>query len=292
MMMDFFSKTALSLSETQVITWGQIVYALVFLVLAWFLSRLLAFLVVKKLLSSARISQDSRAIIQRILFYTLIVLVLLTLLSFLGIPLATFAFISGAVAIGFGFGAKTIIENFLSGWILMSERPIRIGDVVEMEGFIGRIVSIGNRSTLVKRNDGADIVVPNSQLLESRLVNWTLHDPFVRTSVRVGVAYGSDVQKVQSVLLAVMSELEWVQNEPEPVVVFEDFADSALVFDVFFWVSMSSGREMRLIRSDVRFLIEQKFKDAGIVVAFPQRDVHVNFTDPQQLIGLSRESHD
>lgn len=292
MMMDFFSKTALSLSETQVITWGQIVYALVFLVLAWFLSRLLAFLVVKKLLSSARISQDSRAIIQRIMFYGLVVLVILTVLTYLGIPLATFAFISGAVAIGFGFGAKTIIENFLSGWILMSERPIRIGDVVEMDSFIGRIVSIGNRSTLVKRIDGADIVVPNSQVLESRLVNWTLHDPFVRTSVRVGVAYGSDIQKVRSVLLEVMSELELVQKEPEPVVVFEDFADSALVFDVFFWVSMNAGREMRLIRSDVRFLIEQKFKEAKIVVAFPQRDVHVNFTDPQQLAGLSRKSHD
>ncbi len=292
MMMDFFNKTALSLSETQVITWGQIVYALVFLVLAWFLSRLLAFLVVKKLLSSARISQDSRAIIQRIMFYALVVLVILTVLTYLGIPLATFAFISGAVAIGFGFGAKTIIENFLSGWILMSERPIRIGDVVEMDSFIGRIVSIGNRSTLVKRIDGADIVVPNSQVLESRLVNWTLHDPFVRTSVRVGVAYGSDIQKVRSVLLEVMSELELVQKEPEPVVVFEDFADSALVFDVFFWVSMNAGREMRLIRSDVRFLIEQKFREAKIVVAFPQRDVHVNFTDPQQLAGLSGRSHD
>ena len=291
-MMEFLNKTAFTLSNSHVITWLQILYALGFLVVAWFLSRLLAFLVVKKLLSSARISQDSRAIIQRIMFYGLVVLVILTVLTYLGIPLATFAFISGAVAIGFGFGAKTIIENFLSGWILMSERPIRIGDVVEMDSFIGRIVSIGNRSTLVKRIDGADIVVPNSQVLESRLVNWTLHDPFVRTSVRVGVAYGSDIQKVRSVLLAVMSELELVQKEPEPVVVFEDFADSALVFDVFFWVSMNAGREMRLIRSDVRFLIEQKFKEAKIVVAFPQRDVHLNFTDPQQLAGLSGRSHD
>jgi small-conductance mechanosensitive channel len=291
-MMDFLNKTAFALSNSHVITWLQILYALVFLVVAWFLSRLLAFLVVKKLLSSARISQDSRAIIQRILFYAMIVMVILTVLTYLGIPLATFAFISGAVAIGFGFGAKNIIENFLSGWILMSERPIRINDVVEINGLIGRIMTVGHRSTLIKRNDGADIVVPNSQVLESRLVNWTLHDPYIRTSVRVGVAYGSDVQKVRSVLLAVMSELEWVQNEPEPVVVFEDFADSALLFDVFFWVSMDSGREMRLIRSDVRFLIEQKFKDAGIVVAFPQRDVHVNFTNPQQLAGLSERSHD
>ncbi|MCW8870181.1 MAG: mechanosensitive ion channel [Proteobacteria bacterium] len=280
------------MSDSHVITWLQILYALGFLVVAWFLSRLLAFLVVKKLLSSARISQDSRAIIQRILFYAMIVLVILTVLTYLGIPLATFAFISGAVAIGFGFGAKTIIENFLSGWILMSERPIRIGDIIEMEAFIGRIVSIGNRSTLVKRNDGADIVVPNSQVLESRLINWTLHDPYVRTLVKVGVAYGSDVQQVKSQLELVLKNYDLAQKEPEPVIVFEDFGDSALIFDVFFWVSMVGGRELRLIRSDVRFLIEQVFREQGIVIAYPQRDVHVNFTDPNQLSRLQRDQHE
>jgi len=291
-MLDFLNKTAFTMSDSHVITWLQILYALGFLVVAWFLSRLLAFLVVKKLLSSARISQDSRAIIQRILFYAMIVLVIITVLTYLGIPLATFAFISGAVAIGFGFGAKTIIENFLSGWILMSERPIRIGDIIEMEAFIGRIVSIGNRSTLVKRNDGADIVVPNSQVLESRLINWTLHDPYVRTLVKVGVAYGSDVQQVKSQLELVLKNYDLAQKEPEPVIVFEDFGDSALIFDVFFWVSMVGGRELRLIRSDVRFLIEQVFREQGIVIAYPQRDVHVNFTDPNQLSRLQRDQHE
>jgi small-conductance mechanosensitive channel len=291
-MLDFLNKTAFTMSDSHVITWLQILYALGFLVVAWFLSRLLAFLVVKKLLSSARISQDSRAIIQRILFYAMIVLVILTVLTYLGIPLATFAFISGAVAIGFGFGAKTIIENFLSGWILMSERPIRIGDIIEMEAFIGRIVSIGNRSTLVKRNDGADIVVPNSQVLESRLINWTLHDPYVRTFVKVGVAYGSDVQQVKSQLELVLKNYDLAQKEPEPVIVFEDFGDSALIFDVFFWVSMVGGRELRLIRSDVRFLIEQAFREEGIVIAYPQRDVHVNFTNPGQLSGLHGDHHE
>ncbi|KAA3638241.1 MAG: mechanosensitive ion channel protein [Proteobacteria bacterium] len=291
-MLDFLNKTAFTLSDNHIISWLQIVYALGFLVAAWFLSRLMAFLVVKKLLSSARISQDSRAIIQRILFFSMIVVVLLTLLAYLGIPLATFAFISGAVAIGFGFGAKTIIENFLSGWILMSERPIRIGDIVEMDGLMGRIISIGNRSTLIKRNDGADIVVPNSQVLESRLVNWTLHDPFIRISVRVGVAYGSDVGLVKNQLEQVLQSYEHAQAEPAPVIVFEDFADSALIIDAFFWVSVQAGRELRLIRSDVRFLIDQAFREQGIVIAFPQRDVHVNFTDPGQLTGLQGKHND
>ncbi len=291
-MLDILNKTAFSLSDNHVITWLQILYALGFSVVAWFMSRLLAFLVVKKLLSSARISQDSRAIIQRVLFFAMIVLVLLTVLTYLGIPLATFAFISGAVAIGFGFGAKNIIENFLSGWILMSERPIRIADIVEMDGLIGRIISIGNRSTMIKRNDGADIIVPNSQVLESRLVNWTLHDPYIRTSIRVGVAYGSDVNLVKSQLEQLLHGYELIQKVPVPVIVFEDFAESSLIFDVFFWVSVKAGRELRLVRSDVRFLIEQVFREQGIVIAFPQRDVHINFRDPTQLSALGQKQHE
>ncbi len=285
-MIDMLNTTAFTLSEGNAITWLQLIYALVFAIVAWFVSRLLAYLLVKKVLSKTRISQDSKAIIQRIIFIAMIVLVVLSVLTYLGIPLATFAFISGAVAIGFGFGAKTIIENFLSGWILMSEKPIRMGDIIEMDGFLGTIIGIGNRSTQIRRNDGAHIIVPNSQVLESRLINWTLNDPYIRSSIRVGVAYGSDVEQVKTQLRSVLKSHELVQSEPDVAIVFEDFGDNALVFDAFFWVSLKSGQELRLIRSDLRFKAERAFRDHDIVVAFPQRDVHVNFTDPTQLDGL------
>jgi len=281
-MPDVLNTTAFTLGNDVAISWLQIIYSLIFVILAWFISRLLAFLIVRKILSKTRISPDSKAIIQRIIFFAMIILVILSVLTYLGIPLATFAFISGAVAIGFGFGAKTIIENFLSGWILMSERPIRIGDIIELDGYLGMVIQIGNRSTQIKRNDGAHIVVPNSQVLESRLVNWTLNDPFIRTSVRVGVAYGTDVELVRRLLHEVMAGHELIQQEPASVVVFEDFGDSALVFDAFFWVSMQSGREMRIIRSDVRFKIEQIFREHDVVVSFPQRDVHLNLMHPEQ----------
>ncbi len=280
-MFDFLNKAAFTLGNGAAVTWLQILYSMGFMVAAWLMSRLLAFLIVRKLLSKTRISQDSKAIIQRIIFFSMIVLVLLSVLTYLGIPLATFAFISGAVAIGFGFGAKNIIENFLSGWILMSEKPIRMGDILEIDGFLGSVIGIGNRSTQIRRNDGAHIIVPNSQVLESRLVNWTLNDPFIRTSVRVGVAYGSDVQLVKQQLEQVLEHHDLVQDFPNYVVVFEDFGDSALIFDLFFWVSVQSGKELRLIRSEIRFLIEKAFRESGIVVAFPQRDVHVNFTEPK-----------
>ncbi|MCX7554176.1 mechanosensitive ion channel [Marinicella sp. S1101] len=279
-MYEALNNTAFTLSSGVMVTWLQIIYSLMFVVFAWFFSRLLAFILVRKLLTKTRISEDSKAIIQKILFFTMLVLVLLSVLTYLGIPLATFAFISGAVAIGFGFGAKNIIENFLSGWILMSERPIRMGDIIELDGFLGVVMGIGNRSTQIRRNDGAHIIVPNSQVLESRLVNWTLHDPFIRTSVRVGVAYGTDVELVRARMEAVLDSHELVQDFPQFVVVFEDFADNALVFDAFFWVSVQSGKELRIIRSEIRFMLEKAFREAGIVVAFPQRDVHVNFTNP------------
>ncbi len=282
-MFDLLNQPAFTLSNEVMVTWLQIVYSIVFVIVAWFASRLLAFLIVRKLLSKTRISPDSKAIIQRVLFIAMIVLVILSVLTYLGIPLTTFAFISGAVAIGFGFGAKTIIENFLSGWILMSERPIRMGDIIEMEGFLGVVIGIGNRSTQIRRNDGAHIIVPNSQVLESRLVNWTLNDPNIRTSVRVGVAYQSDVTLVKQTLENVLQQHELIQQQPPPVIVFEDFGDSALIFDAFFWVSVQSGKELRLVRSEVRFLLAAAFNTQGIVIAYPQQDVHVNFTEPDQL---------
>ncbi len=289
-MLDFLNSTAFVVGDQQAVSWLKILYSIVFLIMAWYVSRLVAFLVVRKLLSKTKISQDSQAIIKRIILIVMLALVLLSLLTYLGIPLTTFAFISGAVAIGFGFGAKTIIENFLSGWILMSERPIRMGDIIEMDGFLGVVIGIGNRSTQIRRNDGAHIIVPNSQVLESKLINWTLNDPYIRTSVRVGVAYGSDVELVKNTMTEILKKHDLIQEFPESCIVFEDFGDNALIFDAFFWVSVSSGKELRLIRSDIRFAIEAAFRVHGIVVAFPQRDVHINFTEPDQLNQLRGSS--
>ncbi|MCB1583759.1 MAG: mechanosensitive ion channel [Xanthomonadales bacterium] len=291
-LLDSLKTTAFTISDGVEVSWLQILSSITFVIVAWYVSRLLAYLLVRKILSKTKISPDSKAIIQRVIFFSMIILVVLSVLTYLGIPLATFAFISGAVAIGFGFGAKTIIENFLSGWILMSERPIRIGDIIELDGLLGVVIMIGNRSTQIRRNDGAHIIVPNSQVLESRLVNWTLIDPYIRTSVRVGVAYGSDVTKVKQLLLEAVESHELVQKEPESIIVFEDFADSALVFDAFFWVSVQTGKELRIVRSEIRFLVEKIFRENDVVISFPQRDVHLNFADPSQLKHLKGADHE
>ena len=138
--------------------------------------------------------------------------------------------------------------------------------------------AINTRSTRIRRVDGVHLLIPNSQLLENTVVNWTLMDNVTRTSVRVGVAYGSPVRRVAELLEQAAVEQPGLLNDPKPQVFFEDFGDNALVFDVFFWVLADSEKNLRTIRSDIRFRIDELFSAAGIVIAFPQRDVHLDGT--------------
>lgn len=204
-----------------------------------------------------------------------IVLAFITL-DFLQIPMAAFAFISGAVAIGFGFAAQNIINNFISGWILMWERPIKIGDFLELGEAKGTVESINTRSTCIRRVDGVHLLVPNSSLLENTVINWTLLDRLVRTTVRLGVAYGSDVCLVTTLLKQAAEEHEEVLKNPAYAVIFDDFGDNALVFELNVWIYAIADRSLRIIRSDLRYRIDQLFRENGVVIAYPQQDVHID----------------
>ena len=219
-------------------------------------------------------SPDLIQIVRRAVYVLGLIIIGITTLDLLDIPLTAFAFVSGAVAIGFGFGAQNIINNFISGWILIWERPIRINDYIELGTTTGTVEQINTRSTRIRRVDGVHMLVPNSKLLEETVVNWTLVDKLLRCIVRVGVQYGSDVQKVRSIMTEVSQDHPLVLNEPACDVIFEDFGDNALIFDLYFWVSSAGKRNGRQIRSDIRFALEDAFEKAGIVVAYPQRDVH------------------
>lgn len=215
--------------------------------------------------------------LMRRLFYIVVILVLAaTALSLLGIPLGAFAFVSGAIAIGVGFGAQNVISNFISGWILLTERPVRVGDFIELGEMLGTVEAIFTRFTRVRRIDGVRLMIPNSRVLENTIVNWTIVDRKLRSSVRVGVRYGSDVQKVRILLEEILTSNPDVLDDPAPVIIFEDFGDSALVFDAFFWIESSKDRTLRGVRSAIRFEVDRVFKENDIVIAFPQRDMHVD----------------
>ena len=279
----YWNHPLVTLSTGSQITVSQIMLTVIIvflgLALIWYLQRLLGRQLIK-----SKVDPNVAQTVQRVLFYSLLVALFITVLGMLSIPLAALAFISGAVAIGIGFGAQNIINNLISGWILMSERPVRIGDFVEIDTHRGVVESIGNRSTRIRRTDGVHVLVPNSQMLERVVVNWTLIDRNFRTSVMVGVTYGSPVRLVEELCLKAAMDQEVTLKEPAPMVVFEDFGDNALVFEVFFWCQGGGERELRSIRSDVRFLIEQYLGENDIVIAFPQRDVHLYAKTPIEVV--------
>jgi small-conductance mechanosensitive channel len=261
----------------QPFTVGQLLLVPTVLVIGYVLVRWLAHFIANRM-SARQIEADVIHLVRRIVYILAMVVLIITCLDLLNVPLTAFAFVSGAIAIGFGFGAQNIINNFISGWILMWERPIRIGDFLEIDNAYGTVESINTRSTLIRRNDGVHLLIPNSALLEKTVVNWTLIDHLARTKVRVGVAYGSPVKRVAELIQKAIDEHPHTLDDPLPLVVFDDFGDSALMFDSFFWVDARDGRDLRVIRSDIRFRITELFEEEGIVIAFPQRDVHVDGT--------------
>ena len=227
-----------------------------------------------------RITDSTSQIIERALFYLLMTLTALIALPMAGIPVTIFTVLGGALAIGFGFGAQNLFNNLISGVILLLEQPIRVGDIVEVDQEIGKVEDIGNRCVRLRRPDGADLLLPNSRFLEQRVINWSLFDRNIRGRVNVGVAYGSDTQRVKQILLDVASQHENVHARPEPIVLFNDFGDNALQFTLFFWCQIERPMDLRLIESELRFAIDAVFNRSGIVIAFPQRDVHLDITTP------------
>ena len=199
------------------------------------------------------------------------------------IPLTVFAFLGGALAIGVGFGTQTIIKNFISGLIVLMERQVQVGDIVDVDGVTGTVTEVNLRSSTVLGFDGVEAMIPNSSLLENKVTNWTHTDNRVRRVVKVGVAYGSPVRKVAELLLDCMQRHGQVLKDPEPRVLFEDFGDSALVFVMYFWVEMRPSVSSLVIMSDLRFMVHRALEEAGITIPFPQRDVHLSATGPLQV---------
>ena len=271
-------------------TVGQFFLLALLLIAGFGISKLLENMFSKRL-SKTRLRPHAIQTLQRVLFYLLIIGVILAALSLLHIPIAAFAFLTGAVAIGVGFGAQNIINNFISGWILMTEQPVRVGDFIEIDQHSGVVERIGNRSTRIRRVDGVHMLVPNSQMLERVVVNWTLIDNQIRTTVRVGVAYGSNPKQVTEILEKAVHSQSEVLDDPPPRVIFEDFGDNALIFEVILWCNVGGASELRQIRSNIRMTISDLFATEGITVAFPQRDVHIDGLGPLQIELVEKTGH-
>ena len=205
---------------------------------------------------------------------------ILTAFNIVEIPLSAFAFFGGALAIGVGFGTQNLLKNLISGVMLLIEKPIRIGDLVEIDGILGTVTSIGIRFSTIQGAQGNDALIPNSVLVEQKLVNWTYSTRDARRDVRVTVAYKSSVHEVQRILAMVSADHPQVKQVPAPVITLEDFGDNGLVFNLQFWIRLQAGIQPAQILSDLRVSILAAFAEAGIELPFPQRAVMFDQSNP------------
>ncbi len=219
----------------------------------------------------ARLGMDNMARMagKRILFFVLMGAFILVALDLVGIPLTAFAFLGGALAIGIGFGAQDYFNNLISGFIIMFSMPIRVEDIIDIDGQFATVEEIGSRATRIKTFDNIDVLMPNSYFLNNKIVNWTLTDKKIRTMVKVGVAHGSDVRKVEELLLLAATDHTRVLKNPEPFVVFGDIGTNALEFTLYLWIDMGNASGMKVC-SDIRFRLVSLFEKQGIKIAPPR----------------------
>ena len=218
--------------------------------------------------------------------YVGLVIALLIAINMTGIDLSGLAIIAGALSVGVGFGLQSIVNNFVSGLILLAERPIKVGDWIEVGVHQGIVQSISVRSTELKTFERASVIVPNSELIANSVVNRMHRDRQGRLEVPIGVAYGSDVKKVREILLDCADKQSEILQNPAPFVLFMDFADSALLFELRAYVP-DVGRRLR-ISSELRFAIDEAFRDAAIEIPFPQRDIHIKETHVEKKAPAKR----
>jgi small-conductance mechanosensitive channel len=227
-----------------------------------------------RLLSRTSLDSGQRYAYSRITSYIIFLFGLIIGLQTAGVNLSSLLVFGGAVGIGAGLGLQALANNFVSGLVLLVERPIKLGDRVEVGGILGDIVRMAARSTWVRTNDNVVIIVPNSEFTASRVVNWTANDRRVRFSLDVGVSYGSDPSKVREILLATARSHPEVLTDPPPDVLFLGFGDSAINFELRVW-TIGQVQTPKILVSDLYFAIFKTFREQGIEIPFPQRDLHL-----------------
>src|SRR5882724_12374706 len=239
----------------------------------WLSSRTKRFLF-NRFLSRSGIDRALQHAIAQIVGYIVLIVGIFIVLDNAGIHLGALTVFAGAVGVGVGFGLQNIASNFISGLVILAERPITIGDRVEVAGIAGQVQQIRARSTVIRTNDNITMIVPNTKFIDSPVTNWTYGDPRVRFRIPVGVAYGSDVNKVREALIGAGRSNPHVLHDPAPSVFLKQFGENAIDFELVVWSSEMSYRPRRY-RSDLNFAMEQKLREAGIEIAFPQRDLHI-----------------
>jgi len=258
-------------------TFGGIVVFFLVIWLSIVIANMIRAILEEDVLNNVNLAKGVPHTISVMVRYTIITIGLLLAVSAAGMPLDSLTILFGAFGVGIGFGLQNIFNNLVSGLILLFERPIQIGDTIEVGQLMGNVKSIGIRSSNVRTFDGAEVIVPNGQLISNEVINWTLSDQTRRIEVIAGVAYGSDPHKVKSLFVKILTEHPDILQDPPPSVFFQELGDSSLNFRLLFWTA-HFGEWVR-IRSDIIFRVHDILKEEGIEIPFPQRDLHLRSVD-------------
>jgi small-conductance mechanosensitive channel len=255
------------------LSFSGLMFAFVVILTTYAIVRIWKQVMAEKILKKSGLSTGARESILTLSGYIVWALGILLSLTAFGLNTTSLAVVFGALSIGLGFGLQNIFNNFISGLILLFERPIQVGDVVEVGGTWGEVLKINVRSTLVQTYDNSTLIIPNSEFISSRVTNWSHRDPYIRRDLLVGVAYGSDTALVERLLLEAADHVkEVVQYPRKPVVQFIDFGQSSLDFRLRFW---STINDFLTAETRLRFEIDRLFREHRVVIPFPQRDVHM-----------------
>ncbi len=268
---NIFDKTLISSGHIKITVYSFIE---VFLIIA--ITWLVVWALKKFLLKSGKVSKvdhSFRYTLFTVIKYTLWVIAISMILQSIGVKITILIASSAALLVGVGMGLQQIFKDIISGIFLLFEGVIKVDDIVELAGFVGRVQEIGIRTTKILTRDNIVMIIPNSKFIEENVINWSTMDELSRFSVSVGVAYGSDVQKVEEALLSCAQEHPRISKTMKPKVRFEDFGDSSLNFQLYFYTE--HGFRVEWIKSDLRHCIDRKFREAGIEIPFPQRDVYI-----------------
>ncbi|NOT22870.1 MAG: mechanosensitive ion channel [Nitrospiraceae bacterium] len=264
------------------ITLWTLVSVVILVLLLFSITRWLKVWIVSRLLANSSVELGVRLAVGAIVRYIVIAVGLIVILQTTGIDLSTVTILAGALGVGVGFGLQNITNNFVSGFLLLIERPIKVGDRIEVGPVTGDVVNIALRATTVVTNDNIAIIVPNSEFVSSRVTNWSYTDRNVRFNFPVGVSYRSDPELVRRLLLQVSDQHAGVLKDPKPDALLQEFGDSALNFILRVWTKQYATTP-GVLRSELNFMILKTFKEQGIEIPYPQRDLHIRSSDMEGL---------
>ena len=251
-----------------------IFYLTLSIVILFFVARKFKVFLVHKILSRSNLDIGVSQSIGTIVRYLIIVLGLVVIFQSAGLNLSALGVLAGALGVGIGFGLQNIFNNFMSGLIILFERPIKVGDRVDVGEVSGDVIKIEARATTVLTNDNIAIIIPNSEFISSKVVNWSYTDRMIRFHIPVGVAYKEDPEKVKAILLEVAKANENVLNSPAPDVIFTNFGDSSINFELWVWTIKLINRP-KVLQSQLYYAIFKAFRQHNVEIPFPQRDLHL-----------------